>query len=385
MIDFKIYSGQLVRIKINNVTYLLGVCTGNNRNRNADNVSYQYTIGSLKKLMPKNNLDTTFAADTDTIDIVRACIFSEMGISEGFIDEDNMGVIDEAWNTEGRELNSILDTIAQKEGMQWWLDDEMKLYFAENEEVISDAPYDLDKDFGSFDDYRDLNISEDLSNYANWTETIGKDHNGVTLKGFHYSIEEYDEFLNICGYDSSSVSVVNDNNIYFYPDINICDAGTLTNYIVDVVGTPPEPTFEQGDFIYNRTRDAYSFISTVSIATTATSEFYISPPITGQTSGDKIWYQNGLNKTMRRMLRSKTGYPPSIATFTTRTPGFLPKQKLYINQMDLDIEAYFAITQVNVRDEGSGSFEFTITAEKKLVDDFNSITERDFIRFFNKF
>ena len=387
MLDFKIYSGQLIRISLNDIVHMIGVCDGNSRGRNENPGTkiWTYSVAGINSILTNKNIETTYAEGSTFADVVEDLTKPELGLTSGYVDSNS--VLDSDLVSDGKTIAEILDTLAEADGRQWWVNNDMELNFAENPETIEDAPYTLDKDFGSFTDYQNLDIEEDYTNYANWIRVSGGEHNGVTLRMVAINDEDYDEYLNICGYDSGTVYVVSDTNIILPPpDINIADSGTTTEFINDnfAAGTSPAE-LEEGDAVYNYTQDTLTFCTTISSQTSNNVQFYVSPPVASQASRDRLWYMKDFNETAKRLLRTKSGYPPLIVNFDTNTIGFLPKQRLYINHPDLEVIAYFNIIKVDINEIEAGVFNFHVEAEKKDYAGFNTITHRSYAKFFKTF
>jgi len=401
MIDFRIKSGQLVRIKIGGTTYMTGVCVGNTRKKDVpEAVFYKYDIADAKSLLTKRHINKTFAPSVSYSSIVADTLvrLPDLGLTAGYTQSD--GYTQEAIVCEGQTLSNLLDNIAAIDGNQWIINNNLELEFSENPDDYSDsakiikAPWCLDNenvyndvDLTPLEDFRNVEVEEDYTNYANQIQVIGAEYAGKTIKCQHYNREDLDEFVNVCGYGAGSVYVVSDTNIVLNPDVRLTDAGTTTSYIYDwwAAGTTAT-VVRAGDMIYNKTRAQYSFITTVSVLSSTNTAYYIHPPITAQTSGDTLHYNYPLNDLARKMLKVKSEYPPLMIAFDTYTAGFLPRQRLFVNLPDLDCLAYFNINSVTVKDNTAGKFQFSIVGEKKDYSDrFTTITHRSMTKWFKNF
>lgn len=402
MIDFTIKSGQLVRIKLGGETYLTGPCVGNRRKTtgNLDYISYTYDIADPKTLLTKRNINKTFAASVSYSSIVVDPLvkLADLGITSGYIA--SSGYTQEAIVCEGQMISELLDNLAGIDGCQWYLTNDLELVFAENpddysaEANIIKAPYCLDNenifddtDLVALDDYQNIEIEEDYTNYANQIQVIGAEYAGKTIKCQYYNKVDLNEFVNVCGYGAGSVYVVSDTNIVLNPDVRVSDTGTNTGYIYDWWSVGSTATVvRSGDMIYNKTRGQYSFITTVTVLSSTNTAFYIHPAITAQTSGDYLHYNYQLNELAKRMIKVKSEYPPLLITFETFRAGFFPRQRLFVNLPELDTIAYFNINSVSVSDLSAGKFKFTIMGEKKnYSDNFSTITHRSFTKWFKNF
>lgn len=390
--DYKINQGQLVRIKINGTPIMTGVCSTDDRTKTfatGDNdgiVMRRYTVKSMKLALQK--VTRYYSLDFYYANIVSTIMPTFLGISSGrvSIPTQTSGL----WENSGKSIAQSYDLISKETGLAWWIDPLLELYFCANESSISEAPYNLDQMFGTnFEDYRHVSINGDYSQYANSVEAIGQSYEGTTMEGMQYATEEHNDLINICGYYAFASKVDSNNNYYYEPVEHAIDSGSTYGYIVDNYSDPShQPDVEIGDFIYNRSKDRdvidYAFVTTISINSTTTTRFYVTPAMNA-ADGDYIWYNREFNDVLINQVNSNSAYPPEIVSFDTFTPGFLPRQRIYINLPDVDVEGYFLIEQVQIEDLGNNQFEFTVSGEKKNYSNWITKSDKGSINFFKNF
>ena len=388
--DYIIQKAQMVRISINGTKIMLGICNFDERQKtyskgtNDEILMWKYTINSFKLALNKITNYVNFSNFYYALYVMQM-MPNDMGLTIGRISINESTT--STWENAGKTIAQSYDLIAKETGLAWWISPDLELYFCENESTIQEAPYNLDQDFGTnFEDYRNVVISGNYSEYSNSVEIVGTEYEGMLLKGMQYAYEEHCDLLNICGYYAFATKVISNNN-YLYPPDNkhLMDSGSVTGYVVDDYGTGDTPVIEEGDFIQNRTDDFqnFSFVSTITINSTTSTRFYAYG--LSANDGDSIYYYPTLNNVLKKEVSAKSAYPPEILKFDTFTPGFLPRQRLYENLPDLGSEGYFLINQVQITDLESNKFEFTITAEKKNYSNWITKSDKGYVSLFKNF
>jgi len=388
--DYIIQKGQMVRISINETKIITGICNFDERQKTHANgqndgiLLWKYTVNSIKLALNKITCYINYS-DSAYANIALSLIPVELGISNGRITTGESST--HTWENAGKTIAQTYDLLAKETGLSWWIDPDLKLNFCENESIIQEAPYNLDQDFGTnFEDYRNVVVNGNYSEYANSVEIVSNEYEGVLIEGMQYSHEEHCDLLNICGYYAFSTKVISDNN-YFYPpdEENEMDAGSSTGYVVDDYASADQPTIEFGDFVQNRSEDSqnFGFVSTITMNSTTSSRFYAYNMLAAD--GDSIYYFPTLNSVLKKEVNSKSAYPPETLTFNTYTPGFLPRQRLYANLPDIGSEGYFLINQILITDLTCNKFEFSITAEKKNYSDWITKSDKGYMSLFKNF
>jgi hypothetical protein len=393
MIEQLIYSGQLVRIKIDGTRYMIGVASGNTRRKVTDTLTeFDYNLIGLNTLIQKDSIQSTFAEGASYASVVRALINTELGLTEGEIESSSY--LESALIGDGKASAEILGTLATNEGKQWWIDDDLKLnYTARLYAHIGSypewAPHGIgdiadltDPDY-YIPDYQNLVITEEHTDYSNNVFLIGGEYEGLTLKSMGIYRKEYDDYISICGYSARAVYVHSDPNIMEIPYSQVTTAGTNTTSVVRAAPASPLPEIASGDCIINKTRNKLSYITTITTLSTVTVAFSVSPSIAGQTTGDTILYLPRLNESAQSMLASKSGFPYMRASYDTFTPGMLPRQMQSINDVWAKVNGFFMIESVQVKDETAGIFKFSIIAEQRPKTQVNVVSTREFAIYFN--
>jgi hypothetical protein len=393
MIEQLIYSGQLVRIKIDGTRYVIGVASGNTRRKVTDTrTAFDYNLIGLNTLLQKDSIQTTFAAGASYLSVVRSLINTELGLTEGEMDSDSY--LESALIGDGKESAEILGTLATNEGKQWWVNDDLELnYTARLYSHIGSYPEwaphgvgdiaDLTDPDYYIPDYQNLVATEEHTDYANNVFIIGGEYEGITIKSMAIYKKEYDDYVSICGYNARAIYVHSDPNIIEIPYSTNANPGTNSESVVDTPPSLPLPEIAAGDCILNKTRNKLSYITTISVLSTVSVAYSISPAIAGQTTSDVILTLPRLNETAQSMLASKSGFPYMRVSYDTFTPGMLPRQMQSISDVWEKIEGYFMIESVKVKDETAGIFKFSITAEQRPKTQVNAVSTREFALYFN--
>jgi hypothetical protein len=382
MIEHPLEEGQLVRITVDDEKVIEGPCVDREPSRIGDYLKMEYKIASIKTLLYKYPLDESYAIDSAFSDIIEDCCNDQAGIVPGNIDTSS--VLSETLNTDAQSKGKILDTLAEADGLDWWINHDYTLDFGDNEASIEDAPHDLDSDFGTFSDYRNVTVSSDYDNYHNQVTIIGQDYDGVVLKAFASDRDSYDASFFIGGYDTAISQVLNDNSLFFKPIIKIAEPTTNEDYVYDEY-TSNAPTVLVDDVFYNKTRKQFSLVSRVLANSSTVSIFYINPPITGQTAGDIIMYNREFSQVAQDRVRAHGGHPKQNISFMTYTAGFKVRQRIYFNDPKLGVMKIGAITGVTIYDRGAGKTEYEIMIESKTPAYFNVISNSNYVKFFRRF
>jgi hypothetical protein len=389
MINYPIEEGQMVRITVDNEIAIEGPCVNREPARVGDYITMTYKIASIKSLFYKIPIDARYAIDTDYSDIIEDCCHDEMGVIPGNIDTSN--TLSEALNTDSQSKGQILDTLAGTDVKDWWVNyDDFTLDFSDDFATTEDAPYELDTEFGTWSDYRDVVVTSNYDNYNNSVTIIGKDYDGVILRAFAQDKNDYDSAFAICGYDAALAEVVNDSNIFFKPLVKLADdmgAYTTTpSRIVDYYDYDTGPSINIDDIVYNKTRDKYTFVSRVLANGYTFSIFDVNPAIPGQVDGDIIHYNYEFSAMAKDRARANGGHPKQNIKFTTSQAGFKIRQRLWFNDPKLGVSKLGAIVAVDIEDRGAGETEYTITVESKTKSYFNVIkNSENYMKFFRGF
>ena len=345
---------------------------------NIDIFQYGICFKLAITLFTKNIYDEKYDAETTYLSIFEDSLVCGIEADPTISD-----TIDEDLNTEGLTLYDLYENLARQVGKVWYIDD-FTLKMIGEPASTDDAIYNIDPHFTSFSDYRNVQINDRFENYANGINIVGSEHLGATLKYLYFSNRDYDDFLSVSGYGGALVEVVSDTNIKRYPFQSTADTGTVEDEIVDTHSDEIEE-LETDDYIYNKTQDVGTFVSTITTFTTVTAQFNVLPTVSGQTSGDLIWYNPGMKESAKTMLDSKGDFPPLEAIFETNTLGFYPRNRMLINLPDLDCNRYFNITNVLVTDLGSGLWNFVVKCESIKYDKMNFKERENYLDYWRKF
>lgn len=382
--DFDIDSGQMVRIKLNSDTIFTGICSGNARNgplfSNQRRTNYQ--LEGLKTMMMKRaiayatfNTGTYMSAavkDVRIMDYTAGITAGDIRVSDTF---------EEKQIVDGKNIVELLDDWAGIAAAHWFIDHDLKLNFFTTVTPTS-ATVTIDSDFGTFTDFRNVSVEESISDYSNSVLFIGGEAFALTARLWRYNNEDYDEMLNRTGYNSPCFEVISDTAVVEYPRIKA--QKTSSTSAIALSNSSYAYGVASGDQIYNKTRKAYSFVTTVSIDTSTQTIFSISPSIPSMAVGDSIVYYTTLNKNVKNIVAKKCGYPPHTLKFDTFTNNFNVRQRLYANIPDLAIQGYYNIIGVEITDLGGDNWNFSVTGERKNYTDYTVFSDLGYKQYFKK-
>lgn len=382
MLDFKLHSGQMIKIKIDGTTRFLGIINGNERTKEADGskILYNYKIAGIKTLLSNLNADVVFnKLDLMmSIAIDSSLVLDECGFEPGEVL--SWGYLTEKYYSEGKSIKEVYDDMAALSGATWLPTPDFKINFEDQTTIFDNCSVTLDKDWGTFNDYRNFKIDEDYASYFNCVHLVGGEYKGVSQRVRLVHTASYFEMLNRTGYQSKIVEVVNDSSINYDPDTNILDIPTSEYFVFDTTGDLPD--IDIGDMVYNRTRNDRSIIKDITVYGGGEADFEIDPPISGQTWDDEMWYTPELNDIAKSILTKKCVYPPLSITFESFSDNFYPRMRMYVNQPDMECQGYFCINTVNIKDLGAGIFQYSVQAEKKLYSPWNIEPNSDYAKLF---
>lgn len=379
-INYSIDIGQMVRIKLEGLEIFTGIVVDKPRIKidGGNTARYDYSCSSLKSLYGKNTDDEKYDANEEMLNIFENHEVADIDVDQSIDDE-----INESYNTEGTTLYELYDSLSNQVGKTWLIED-FTLKLIDIPSSIIDSDYNIDPLFTNFRDYRVVQISDDFDNFANNTFLFGAEYKGATLKYRYFDDQSYDDFISISGYQSGLVEVVSDTNIKRYSSKRIADAGTVEDFIYDNLNSPLGEDVERGDMIYNKTLDEITFVSTITFQSTTSVRYYVSPPVTGQTQSDLIWYNWNMKNSAKQLLESKGGFPPLAANFESNTNGFNVRTRILINLPEMDCNRYFNISSVNISDLGAGIFNFQVTAESINYGRLNILKRNNFLKLWRR-
>lgn len=384
-IDYKVYPGQYVQIKINSVLHFGGIISSTSSQLKDES---SYNIEQSVQCVGFNGVPSrrTIAIDYAAADLYGANIADDMvdnylyqdGIEKGTIDAGSE--LENDWTDDCLNIADILDACASRSGYQWFIDKNMDLQFYQDPAVISAAAHSIDTSGSVWTDFRNVVVEDDIQNYVNKQFVVGGDDGtGNLIVAINGDLTEQNNQQELCGGTGVYGNVIHDSGIDQY-DIITCDAGTDTNTVFEAAHP-----FATGDYFYNITRDLNSFITDG----TSDPDQAECEVVTGQTSGDEILISRQANDIAANELK-KSPYVPKTIDFDTFEIDFEPQTKMSIlmPELGIDTTAYFNITEVDMghysdsQTVDQGYFITHIKAVERDNADFSTQKSADYTDYF---
>lgn len=357
--------GQLVKCVIDDECWFAGIIT---------NVSYHSTdeaVGAIKINVTASTLNVRlnhrtifidYDKDEATDDIIDDMLvyMEQEGIEAGTIDS---GVdISEDWKNDCCSIREVTDECSSKNEFQLFIDELFQMNFYQDPASIEDCIRTIELG-DEFTDFRELNVSDNLSDYSNKSFFIGgKDVDGNDVFVINGDGTEQNAIQDITA-GSGVFGKITRNTSITERESYTALAGTTTTNI-----TITAHNFAVGSLLRNRTRGSYAYVTAIVDANNVTVT-----TVASQTSGDTIVYCRTANNIASNILnKDKKSRQLRFKCFDMT---FKPQQKLYVDlpQLNLD-EVYFNIESVVISDAGRGYFTQEVTAIER--DNSNFSTQR---------
>jgi hypothetical protein len=384
-LEYNIYAGQYVKVYIDDDVKFSGVIDTVDRvqlSKLENKLLFSLSVTNLKNVCYRRTIKINYETDdlTDEIieDMVDSYLYQE-GIEKGTI---SAGIALGADWVDIISIGDLIDECAAKNGFQWFVDCDFKLQFYDNPSSIPASVYNLDDDDESFTDYQNVKISESIDNYVNKIICVGNmDNNGNTIYTIRGDTRNTDMVFqknnkqNTMQYRCAGTGVFGyvyrDSGLEEYTEA-IAAAGTDEDSIVLTTHD-----LEPGDFIYNLTRNAVTFVIYVGASSIDVET------ISGQTAGDTIIWYPSANIISNNILK-KQGITPRTIQFDTEEIGFEPGTKMLVKLADMGItsDTYWNIDEVSITSTGNKYFKCHVNAVLRDNDEFSTQKNPKGVEFF---
>lgn len=375
---FKLFGiGQYVKIYLNSDLKFTGTVDNSTYKKESEAVATIFqnvNCTNLNNIPARRTIKLDYDSDTTASTIVNDMIDDYLaldGIEAGEIQ--NGVVFENEWKNEVINIGEVLDECANRSGYQWYIDKDMKLNFVQNPTTISSCTYTLE-DSGSFEDFRAITVDDYKDNYANKIFVMGgNDDHGDLIYTINGSLTEQNRIQEInCGTGIHNY-LFRDSGIVEH-DYKVIESGsspTQINFTAHPMST--------GDFFWNITRNAYSFVTSIS------TDSFICESVASQASGDEIEYYVDCNK-IGKNEQQKRVTVPQVITFKSFSNEFEPGTKLTVSISDMSLSGTYNIDSVNIEDVGSCHFVSTVKAIKRVSEsDFSTQKNSGYKEFFRDY
>jgi hypothetical protein len=377
-LDYEVFEGQYLKVYIDDALEFTGIISNVDKslpNEASDKCYLDTSVTSLKNIPARRTVRVDYDIGDLTDDIVKDMVdtflFQE-GIERGTI-KPGIGLAEE-WKDDCITIYDVLDQCASKTGFQWFIDKDMKLHFFQDEDLIAESSHALVDD-NEFTDYRSVRVNGTIDGYINKVFMVGgNDQHGNQIFSVRGDIAKQNFMQEICC----------GTGVYGF--VNRDGANTETTYDVAEVDTTTTNIkitghgLIVGDFIWNKTRGAYTYVTEVVDANNVTVE-----TVASQTDGDTIVYYPSANKISANTIK-RHGTLPKTITFETYETDFEPGTKLNIALSRLGItDSYWNIEEVTLIDSGVQYFRNVVTAVLRDNNDFSTqkrFDSKDFLKGF---
>jgi hypothetical protein len=377
-IDYQVYEGQIVKVYVSLYHQITGVISGVSKkliSQVGNKILLSVSVIGLKTIayrrIVKVSYDTTWSTDDIVSDLIYSFLKSD-GISEGTI---STGIaLEEEMKNDCVSIGEIIDVCAEKSGYQWNIDNDFELNWYQDPVSISNAAHQL-VDGNGFTDYRNIEISGTLDGYINKCFLVGgMDAGGNQVYNVYGSLSKQNAMQDITG-GTGIYGTVNRDSSNVERTVYHAESGT-TSTNLKATGH----IFQVGDFFWNKTRKAYTFVTVVVDANNVTVE-----SVSGQTTNDVIIFYHSANAINKNSLK-RYGIINREISFETFEIDFEVGTKLNISLKKLGItSSYWNIEEVILNSIDLKYFRNTIRAVQRDNSNFSTQKKIDALDYFRRF
>jgi hypothetical protein len=354
----KITPGQYVKIELNNDLKFAGLVDNTDRSKDQTVIKQNINCVGFNNIPSRRTIELNYSSDVTSSVVIDDMIeyLMQDGIESGAI---STGIVfEDEWKNEVISISDVLDECSNRNGFQWFIDQDMKLQFYQDLTTISYCTNTIETG-GTFKDYRNVVIKESIDNYVNKVFVIGgNDDHGDTIWVNNADLDEQNAMQLRCGGTGVYGNIISDGAIVGHDYITI-GASSPTYF------TWTTNSLEIGDWFWNITQDSKGYITATGSTTVACTT------ISNQTIGDEIEVYNEANGVGRNTLKKQSIVPETIE-FKSYNINFLPQTKLTVSISDLSCSGVYNIEEVNIIERQACYFETTVKATKKITTNFST-------------
>lgn len=366
--------GQYARVFLDDNLRSTGIITDITTTKKNNRIYQNVNVSNLKLIPPRRTIEIVYTANTVCGDIAEdmANILIEDGVEIGLIEDG--GFVSERWMENAISVSDVLDKISTNSGYQWFIDKHFRLNFCKNPNFIETCTLKITPT-GTFKDYRNFSIKEDVSNYINHIQITGsksKYGNPLVLDidavGKRNFMQDKTSGTGIYGHIVRDIG----NNSVRYLEADINTSNIMLN-------TTTPHGLEVGDMIHNATRKIDTFVTAVNNS----ESVQVTPSVTGQAEGDDIITLEYLQEIGLNILNISSNNPEFLE-FDTFQIEIYPQTILHVHKDDLGQTEtkHYNIEDININEVNNGIFITKIKASLRDIDDYSTAKSPKFIEFF---
>jgi hypothetical protein len=383
--DWRAWPGQYVRIYLDDVIRFCGIVSDYSMEGVNELHPYVYeTVNcvSLKAILSRRTIAIDYAKDAWTGSIVGtlndAYLVPEgLNLADGTAYVENGVQISERWNNDCISLADVFDECAAKAGYQWFIDASMQLWYIQDQDPPTAAPYDLD-DSGLIR-FRNLVLNHSIDNYINKVFVIGgKDANGNQIRSANLDILSMNATQEVCAGTGVYGTVIRDGALTKVLS-RTAEAGTgvASDYTIQIT----DHGLVSGDYVYNKTLGQIFWVNGI----VDDDYFTVYETIYTQTPGDVI-VTFPLNDDAGLNLLKRQKYMPKTVEYTIDHIFLDPQMQQIIDLPTLGIdEGYYNIDSVTIKALKVGYYESRVVAILRDENDFSTQAHPDFRDYYRGF
>jgi hypothetical protein len=366
--------GQYVKIKLNDELRFTGIINDCSYYRDKESIQLKQQVScvNLNNIPARRTIKMNYSADTTASVVVRDMVddyLSQEGIEQGQIDD---GVVfEEEWINDVTNIAEVLDECSNRSGFQWFIDNDMKLNFYKNPTTVSSCTYSLDT--STFEDFRMINVNENIDNYTNKLFVVGgNDDHGDLIYTINGDIDKQNEIQNYCA-GTGVYGVINRDSAIVGHEYKLIESGSGPTTVIWT-----NHPMAVNDFFWNVTRDIYSIVTEIS------TNSFTCESVASQASGDTIEAYVEANTTGRNMLSRQSEIPRKIS-FHSYATEFYPGTKLTVSVSNMSLSGVYCIDEVSISEKGACIWDVNINAVRRISTDFNTQKNLDYTDYFRGF
>jgi hypothetical protein len=373
------FPGMYVKIYLNSELKFTGVVNDTETKRDQNTYFQTVNCSSLNNVPTRRNIKIEYSEGTTASSIVSDMVedyLSLEGIEEGEI-SNGVNLQDE-WKNELINISDVLDELSSRSGFQWFIDKDMKLNFYQEATTVSVCTYSIkDNDvfgFNDFYDFRDFVVNETIENYVNKVFCLGaNDDHGDLIYTINGDLTKQNEMQYVCG-GTGVYGLVHRNSAMNGHDYYICEASTDTDTVYYTAHN-----MKVGDYFWNVTRDAYSYVTII-----LSADHFQCEAISGQTAGDTLEVYREVNDVGTNILKRQYTLPQKIQ-FKSHAIEFEPSTRLTVSIADMGLNAIYNIDEVLIKELSKTVFETTVNAVRRTNENFSTQKEPTYLDYFRGF
>ena len=217
-------------------------------------------------------------------------------------------------------------------------------------------------------------VNETIENYVNKVFCLGaNDDHGDLIYTINGDLTKQNEMQYVCG-GTGVYGLVHRNSAMNGHDYYICEASTDQDTVYYTAHN-----MKVGDFFWNVTRDAYSYVTII-----LSADHFQCEEISGQTAGDTLEVYREVNDVGTNILKRQYTLPQNIE-FKSHATEFEPSSRLTVSIADMGLDDVYNIDEVIIKELSKTAFETTIRAVRRTNENFSTQKDPTYLDYFRGF